>query len=95
MKCWEQGDYNKKVILWLFFNLRHDKAGWGTEKMAYTTISLGLLGLPWSDLTKKAWDQTLTHLRLPGLKLGDDSCNTQLLHLVVKEVLCPSELRSN
>ena len=63
----------------------------GTEKMRYTTI----LGLPWSDLTKKAWDQTLTHLRLPGLKLGDDSRNTQLLHLVVKEVLCPSELRSN
>ena len=67
----------------------------GTEKMAYTTIPLGLLGLPWLDLTKKAWDQTLTHLRLPGLKLGDDSRNTQLLHLVVKEVLCPSELRSN
>ena len=66
-----------------------------TEKMAYTTIPLGLLGLPWSDLTKKAWDQTLTHLRLPGLKLGDDSRNTQLLHLVVKEVLSPSELRSN
>ena len=95
MKCWEQGDYNEKVILWLFFNLRHDKARWGTEKMAYTTISLGLLGLPWSDLTKKAWDQTLTHLRLPGLKLGDDSRNTQLPHLVVKEVPCPSELRSN
>ena len=55
----------------------------GTEKMAYTTIPLGLLGLPWSDLTKKAWDQTLTHLRLPGLKLGDDSRNTPLLHLVV------------
>ena len=55
----------------------------GTEKMAYTTIPLGLLGLPWSDLTKKAWDQTLTHLRLPGLKLGDDSRNTRLLHLVV------------
>ena len=51
----------------------------GTEKMAYTTIPLGLLGLPWSDLTKKAWDQTLTHLRLPGLKLGDDSRNTRLL----------------
>ena len=69
--------------------------GGGAEKMADTTIPLGLLGLPWSDLTKKAWDQTLTHLRLPGLKLGDYSCNTQLLHLVIKEVLCPSELRSN
>ena len=58
----------------------------GTEKMAYTTIPFSLLGLPRSDLTKKAWDQTLTHLRLPGLKLGDDSRNTQLPHLVVKEV---------
>ena len=38
----------------------------GTEKMVYTTIPLGLLGLPGSDLTKKAWDQTWTHLRLPG-----------------------------
>ena len=67
----------------------------GTEKKTYTTIALGLLGLSWSDLTKKAWDQTLTHLRLPGLKLGDDSRNPQLLHLVVKEVLCPSELCSS
>ena len=46
-------------------------------------------GTPFVGLTKKAWDQTLTHLRLPGLKLGDDSRNTQLLHLIVKEVLCP------
>ena len=66
-----------------------------TEKMAYTTIPFGLLGLPRSDLTKKTWDQTFTHLRLPGLKLGDDSRNTQVPHLVVKEVPCPSELRSN
>ena len=32
MKCWEQGDYNEKVILWLFFNLGHDKAGWGDRE---------------------------------------------------------------
>ena len=32
MKCWEQGDYNEKVILWFFFNLRHDKAGWGDRE---------------------------------------------------------------
>ena len=67
----------------------------GTEKMAHARIPLGLLGLPWADLTKKARDQTFTHLRLPGLKLGDDSRNIQLPHLVVKEVPCPSELRSN
>ena len=48
--------------------------GGGTEKMADTTIPLGLLGLP---------------------LFGDDSRNTQLLHLVVKEVLCPSKLCSN
>ena len=54
--------------------------------MVDTTIPLGLLGFPWSDLTRKAWDETLTHLRLPGLKLGDDSRNTQLLHLVVKKL---------
>ena len=32
MKCWEWGDNNEKVILWLFFNLRHDKAGWGDRE---------------------------------------------------------------
>ena len=32
MKCWEQGDYNEKVILWLFFNLRHDQVGWGDRE---------------------------------------------------------------
>ena len=40
---------------------------------------LGLLGLPWSDLTEKAWNQTLTHLGSPGLQLGDNSRNTRLL----------------
>ena len=54
----------------------------GTGKMAHPTIPLGLLGLPWLDLTKKAWNQTLTHLRLPGLKRGNASGNTQLLHLM-------------
>ena len=31
-KCREEGDYNEKVILWLFFNLCHDKAGWGDRE---------------------------------------------------------------
>ena len=26
--------------------------------MTYTGIPLGLLGLPWSDLTEKEWNQT-------------------------------------
>ena len=47
MKCWEQGGIDEKVILGLFFNLRHDK-GVGD---------------------REAWNQTLTHLRLPGLNL--------------------------
>ena len=58
-----------------FFNLRHDK-GWGTGKIKYTAIPLGPLGLPWSDLTEEAWNQTLMHLKLPGLKLGNDSRDT-------------------
>ena len=98
MKCWEQGDYNDKVILRvrLFFNLRHDMDGGGGDRENGGHYNPPRSpGTPLVGLTKKAWDQTLTHLRLPGLKLGDDSRNTQLLHLVVKEVLCPSELRSN
>ena len=59
-----------------------------TGKIKYTAIPLGPVGLPWSNLTEEAWNQTLTHLRLPGLKLGNDSRDTRLLHLVVK-------LRSN
>ena len=50
----------------------------GTGKMKYTAVPLGLLGLLWSDLTGEAWNQTLTYLRLPGLKLGNDSRKTTL-----------------
>ena len=56
--------------------------------MTYTGIPLGLLGLPWSDLTEKAWNQTLLtliYLRLPGLKIGDEQ--HMLLHLIVLEVI--------
>ena len=38
------------VILWIFLNLRHGK-GWGTGNLTSTTIPLGPMGLPWSDLT--------------------------------------------
>ena len=47
----------------------------GTGNLTCTAILLGLLGLPWSDLTEKAWNQTLLtliYLRLPGLKIGDE-----------------------
>ena len=48
----------------------------GTENLTYIAIPLGLLGLPWSDLTEKAWNQTLTHLWLPDLKIGDGQHTT-------------------
>ena len=79
MKCWDQGDIDEKVILWLSFNLCHDK-GWGDrENEVHYSPGLGLLGLLWLDLTREAWNQTLTYLRIPGLKLGNDSHNTRLL----------------
>ena len=34
----------------ILFNLRDGK-GWGTGNLTSTTIPLGPLGLPWSDLT--------------------------------------------
>ena len=34
----------------IFLNLRDGK-GWGTGNLTSTTIPLGPLGLPWSDLT--------------------------------------------
>ena len=48
--------------------------------MKYNAISLGLLGLLWSDLTEETCNH-LTHLRLQGLKF-----EARLLRLVVKEV---------
>ena len=65
----------------------------GTGNLTCTAILLGLLGLPWSDLTEKAWNQTLIYLRLPGLKIGDKQHTP--LHLIVFEVTWPSKLRSN
>jgi len=40
------------VILWNFFDLRDGRGG------GQGTIPLGPLGLPWLDLTEKAWNQT-------------------------------------
>ena len=41
---------DKGVILWIFLNLRLGK-GWGTGNLTSTTIPLGPLGFPWSNLT--------------------------------------------
>jgi len=38
----------------MFFNLRDGK-GWGTGNLTSATIPMGL---PWSYLTEKAWNQT-------------------------------------
>ena len=58
-----------------FFNLRDDKGcrGGGGEagNLTYTAIPFGFLGLLWSDLPEKAWRKPLTHLRLPGIKIGN------------------------
>ena len=96
MKCWEQGDYNEKVMLWLFFNLRHDKAGWGDRENGVHYNPLRSPRTPWVGLNQESMGSNLDASQVTTfLKLGDDSRNTQLLHLVVKEVLCPSQLRSN
>ena len=42
------------VILWIFFPC--------VMARGLTTIPLGPLGLPWSDLTEKAWNQTFFFL---------------------------------
>ena len=40
------------MILWDFFNVNlHDGKGWGTGNLTSTTIPLGPLALPWSDVT--------------------------------------------
>ena len=77
MKCWEQRDIDQEVILSLFLTcvMTRDR---GTG-MTYTAIPLSLLGLSWSDFTEKAWNQTLRHLTLPGLKTGDEQHTTPAL----------------
>ena len=68
----------------------------GRGKMTYTAISLGLLRLPWSDLTEKAWNQTLTHLRLPGLNFGGRLLNDfsyPLLVLLSLSIACVAGVR--
>ena len=51
----------------------------GTGNLTYTVIPLGLLGLPLSEVTEKACNQTLKLLRLPGLKISDEQHMTPAL----------------
>ena len=46
MKCWEKGDIDEKVIFWLFFNLRHDKAGRGNREICVHYNPLRSPGTP-------------------------------------------------
>ena len=70
MKCWEQGDIDETVILALFFNLRDDK-GWGNEEFDVHYDPLGCPLTPLVRLSRESMESNLTHLRLPGLKIGD------------------------
>ena len=60
----EKGDIDEKVIL-VFFKLRNNK-GWGMGKLTYTVISLVLVGR-----NRESMESNLSHLRLPGLEIGD------------------------
>ena len=54
MKCWEQGDYNEKAILWLFLNLRHDKAGWADRENGVHYNPLWSPGTPLVGLNQES-----------------------------------------
>ena len=75
---WERGDIDEKVILGVFLTCMMTIRDGGMWNLTYTVIPLGLLWLPWLDLTEKAWNQTW-HLRLPGLKIGDGQHTTHAL----------------
>ena len=54
MRCWEQGDINEKVILSLFFNLRHDNAGWGDRENCVHYNPLRSPGTPLVGLNQES-----------------------------------------
>ena len=68
-------------------NFMRDDKGQGAGNLTCTAIPLGLRSWDsaWSDLTEKAWNQTLIYLRLPGLKIGDEQHTP--LYLIVLEVI--------
>lgn len=80
----------------LFFNLRNEK-GRGNGEFEVHFDPLGSPGTPLVDLTEKAWNQTVTHLRLPGLKIGNyathDTCSWSLRKLSTNTKLYLSILK--
>ena len=64
------GRYQREDNFVLFFNLRNEKGRRNGEFDVHFD-PLGSPGTPLVDLNEKAWNQTLTHLRLPGLKIGN------------------------
>ena len=55
MKCWEQGDIDEKVMLWLSFNLCHDK-GWGDKENEVHCSLLGSPGTPLVGLNQESME---------------------------------------
>ena len=53
-----------------FFNLRDDK-GWGDGEFDVHCDRLGSPGTPLVGLVRESMESNLTHLRLPGLNIGD------------------------
>ena len=72
---WEQGDIDEKVILGLFLNLRDEK------KIDIHGNPLGSDSplTPLVGLIRESMESNLTHLRLPGLKIGDGQHTTHAL----------------
>ena len=75
---WEQGDIDENVILSFFFNLRDDK-GPGDGKIDIHCSPLGSPLTPLVGLNRESMESNLTHLRLPGLKIGDGQHTTHAL----------------
>ena len=75
---WEQGDIDEKVVFRVFFNLCDDK-GWGDGKIDIHCNPLGSPLTPLVGLNRESMESNLTHLRLPGLKIGDGQHKTHAL----------------
>ena len=61
-----------------FFNLRDDK-GLGDGEFDVHCDSLGSPGTPLVGLVRESMESNLTHLRLPGLNIGDGQRTTHAL----------------
>ena len=72
------GRYRRVGNLKAFFNLRDDK-GWGDGKIDIHCNPLGSPLTPLVGLNRESMESNLTHLRLPGLKIGDGQHTTHAL----------------